>query len=308
MLKKSYDYILFILFVIFVFIIGFYLLILHKENYVKNFYIDDIDNVSKHFIQYEIKTNNLIPNILYQTGKDKKLSKGMRDAILSWNKYNRLNYKFYNDQECLNFLENNYGEDVLRAYHKLIPGAFKADLFRYCLLYIHGGIYADHKMLCYKSIQDVIPSDVDFVVSIDYAVNKKYLYNAFMMSRAGHPFLLKAIDMAVDIIKRGSYEQGMLCVTGPGLLGKAVNYYLEKKGFREGVYDYPEKYKEKLEEDEANYKYMFLSHNAFLYYFNDYISYKGKKLIGKYSRYGAERGRCNKNSYPYLYITRRIYN
>ena len=43
------------------------------------------------------------------------------------------------------FISKYFNKDVLEAYDTLLPGAYKADLWRYCILYKMGGIYMDIK-------------------------------------------------------------------------------------------------------------------------------------------------------------------
>jgi mannosyltransferase OCH1-like enzyme len=57
-------------------------------------------------------------------------------------------YHFYDDNQCREYIKDNFNKDVLHAFDKLIPGAFKADLWRYCILYKKGGIYLDIKYQC----------------------------------------------------------------------------------------------------------------------------------------------------------------
>ena len=51
----------------------------------------------------------------------------------------------FNDADCREFIAREYPPDVLMAYDLLIPTAFKADLWRYCVLYKYGGVYLDVK-------------------------------------------------------------------------------------------------------------------------------------------------------------------
>jgi hypothetical protein len=48
-------------------------------------------------------------------------------------------YVFFNEDDRQEYIKNNFDEIVLKAYDKLIPKAFKADLFRYCYIYKEGG-------------------------------------------------------------------------------------------------------------------------------------------------------------------------
>ena len=71
----------------------------------------------------------------------------MSGLVNKWKTYNPT-YKhiLYDNSDCLNFIKNNFGKEYLITYNKIIPGAFKADFWRYCILYIKGGIY----VLCFK--------------------------------------------------------------------------------------------------------------------------------------------------------------
>lgn len=46
-------------------------------------------------------------------------------------------------------------------------GAFKADLFRYCVLLIRGGVYADMDVLLETNLDDAIANDIGFMTPID---------------------------------------------------------------------------------------------------------------------------------------------
>ena len=89
----------------------------------------------------QIPTNGTIPYVLYQTTRDKnKITNETQERIKSWGKLNPgIEHHIYNDIECRKFIKENFDLRVLKAYDKLIPGAFKADLWRYCILYKKGG-------------------------------------------------------------------------------------------------------------------------------------------------------------------------
>ena len=54
-------------------------------------------------------------------------------------------YYLYDDDMCKEFIKDNFDDEILYTFNKLKPGAYKADLWRYCILYIKGGIYLDIK-------------------------------------------------------------------------------------------------------------------------------------------------------------------
>ena len=64
-----------------------------------------------------------------------------RDALKE--QFSQYDYALYEQDGLRNFISSVYGGDVLWAYDRLKPYAYKADLGRYCLLHHFGGWYAD---------------------------------------------------------------------------------------------------------------------------------------------------------------------
>ena len=87
-----------------------------------------------------------IPANIFQTWQTHTLPPQMFNAIKIIKKQNpRFNYYLFSDSDCRLFISKNFEPVVLNAYDRLIPGAYKADLWRYCILYKYGGIYLDIK-------------------------------------------------------------------------------------------------------------------------------------------------------------------
>ena len=57
--------------------------------------------------------------------------------------------------------------------NQTFAGAFKADLFRYCVLLIRGGVYADMDVLLETNLDDAIANDIGFMTPIDEVSNDK---------------------------------------------------------------------------------------------------------------------------------------
>ena len=156
------------------------------------------------------------------------------------------------DDEAANFLSTHFPAEVREAYDALRPGAFKADLFRYCVLLIHGGVYADVDIMLESSLDAAVASDVGFMVPIDEPgtpVNKRMcLWNGFIAAAPGHPFLLQAIETVVNQV-RNRYTSvdtdatfcpnpelsilhafDTLFTAGPCLLGASINRVFGRHG------------------------------------------------------------------------------
>lgn len=174
----------------------------------------------------ELPSDNNIPRIIYQTFKSRKVPKGMFDAVTSWKDLNP-NYEhyFYDNDDCIDFIKRNFDKSVYDAYFSLLPPAFRADLWRCCVLYENGGVYVDSDMICLVSLNDFIKPNDEFIVARDDPMSKSYLYNAFIACVPKHKFIEKQINSIVDNVKN-KRDLFYLDISGPGLLGKSVNLCL----------------------------------------------------------------------------------
>ena len=86
---------------------------------------------------------------LWDDLKNAGLPPKMYECVVSNLIHNRVGvdcvYYLYNDADCRAFIRSAFPPDVVAAYDRLIPTAFKADLWRYCVLYKFGGVYLDIK-------------------------------------------------------------------------------------------------------------------------------------------------------------------
>lgn len=135
--------------------------------------------------------SDAIPRVIYQTWGTKELSPGMEAAVQKLKDENiGFHYEIYDDDECRTFIEQNFPLEVLYAYDSLIPGAYKADLWRYCILYLNGGVYLDIKFEPVDgfSLESLMYDDEDC-----FCINGDSIYNGFMIVKAGNKYLAEAI-------------------------------------------------------------------------------------------------------------------
>jgi mannosyltransferase OCH1-like enzyme len=142
-------------------------------------------------------------------------------------------YRLYDDQDMLDFIEDNYDSKVLRAYNKINPlyGAARADLFRYLLIHKVGGAYFDIKSCATRPLDDIIDGH-DYVLAhwISFPTGKwgmsnKYPLGEFqqwhVIAAPEHPFLKAVIERVLENIEDYSIEKwgvaklGVLSLTGP---------------------------------------------------------------------------------------------
>lgn len=188
-----------------------------------------------------------IPRNIFQTWKTKDISDEFKSLIQTW-KDNNPNYAYFlfDDNDCETFIKNKFEENVYKAYCRIIPGAFKADLWRYCVLYIYGGIYVDVDTICLNSIDNFINEDIEFMTPIDLNNCPYYgtynLFNCFIASVPRHPILMDCIKRIVNNVENNFVPFSNLDFSGPGILGKSTNVFIgnnENETFigKQGIYN-----------------------------------------------------------------------
>jgi len=182
-------------------------------------------NLSKiHNFNLGPKLNYNISPFIFQTWNSKIIPINMFNSISKIRMLNpELKYYLFDDNDCRNFIESNFDKDVLFAYDNLVPGAYKADLWRYCILYKYGGIYIDIKFVPYDNFKLVNLLDKEhWVIDRD----KNGIYNAFMVCKKNNNILCSAINQIVENVKNKYYGESPLSPTGPKLL---IKYFSDEE-------------------------------------------------------------------------------
>lgn len=124
--------------------------------------------------------------------------------------------------------------DIYLAYQRLIPLAFRTDLWRLCMLYHNGGIYVDAHTKPYTSIDFMLDGCIRnpkqyFIATLDPPEYYSGIHNGFICCSPYHPFIKSCIDLIVENVTNKSYSYDSLGVTGPLCLKKAIIRFLGQK-------------------------------------------------------------------------------
>jgi mannosyltransferase OCH1-like enzyme len=170
--------------------------------------------------------NPVVPLKIYQTWYTKDLPPKMSENVeLLKRQCPYFEHILFDDNDCREFIKYNFEMDVLNAYDSLIPGAYKADLWRLCILYKQGGVYMDIKLSLVNNGFKLIELTENEHLVLDRegcTVYKFPIYNAFMVSKPNNPFLLLGIRKIVQNVKNKYYGKNALYPTGPGMLGELI--------------------------------------------------------------------------------------
>ena len=89
----------------------------------------------------------------------------------------------YTSEDRENFIKQHFSKRIFKAYKSINPiyGNVKADFFRYCVVYIKGGIYLDIKSVTTKNVNNILErAKQKMIVTKDYRYfTYGYLYYLF---------------------------------------------------------------------------------------------------------------------------------
>ena len=197
-----------------------------NNNFIKTEYLDTKYSVDEFGLFFP---NSKIPKKIMQTyitdfiGKNAYLN--MARTILM---NDDCEYFYYNNKEAYNFiLDHDLPKEVLLAYNMILPGAFKADIFRLCWLYIEGGIYMDISMYPILPFRDMF-SDIYTNNNNIFVQDYKFdcIYNALIISEQKSPVILKLLkDTSKNIINmhKEKINTDVLNYTGPKCVYRILN-------------------------------------------------------------------------------------
>jgi mannosyltransferase OCH1-like enzyme len=189
------------------------------------------------------------------------------------------NHQLFDDIDCQDFIRDNYETKVLDAYNTLIPGAFKADLWRYCILYKYGGIYLDIKYNCINDFKLISLTDKEYLVK---DIHDNGAYNALIICMPKNDIMLQCINTIVKNVQIQFYGDSCLSVTGPNMLFSLLT---------------------KIEISNLLIELQHTINNG-----KKYISYKGIKSLEEYPQYRYEQNvHSITGHYANLWSSRNIY-
>jgi mannosyltransferase OCH1-like enzyme len=190
-----------------------------------------------------------IPRQLWQTSKSKELNERANNLRNTWTSTNPAHKAtLMNDTESAAFIASYYGPEVAALYAAYPLGVMRADFWRYAVLYIQGGVYADIDTECLRPVEQWLPAghrpsgsakfvsedsnwksagdlqyhnftwdDCSMVVGLE---NDAHMCQWSMASAPGHPVLRAVLNQALKSLDNGidcEYEHLVHRHTGPAV-------------------------------------------------------------------------------------------
>lgn len=130
-------------------------------------------------------------------------------------------HHLYGHDALVAFLEDKFGKEVTETYHRLVPKAYKADLARYCLLYVHGGVYADLACHFWRPIVRQAPTKLH-IFRDGFSAAPWIVSNAIIAAPRNLPLFEELIKNIIRHCHENYYGFNPLCPTGPNLFGRCI--------------------------------------------------------------------------------------
>uniref|UniRef100_A0A6C0D854 Glycosyltransferase n=1 Tax=viral metagenome TaxID=1070528 RepID=A0A6C0D854_9ZZZZ len=194
--------------------------------------------------QFDIK----IPKRIFQTHKSIEYIQSvpkLQNALNSWRRYvPEFGYHFFTDEMCDEFMKTEmveeFGDIIYEAYNKLHLAVMKADLWRYCVIYKYGGIYADTDAICMCNPNMFTLYDTMLVCAPE---NDVHLCQWCFAGPANSPMLRSIIELSLERIIKIEEIKGEHVIhylTGPGVFTDGIERYL--KSINNPTYKNKQKY------------------------------------------------------------------
>lgn len=206
------------------------------------------------------------PRRIWQTWKVNPYEFDGRDHTVAqtWPQKNpSYRYEVLTDQNDLYYVESHFGPeglnrpDIVETYRSLTAKIIKADLLRYLIMYVEGGVYADIDVEALRPITRFLPSrfderDIDMVIGVeidqpefkDHPIlgpkSMSFCQWTFMC-KPKVPVMLHLVDNIISWIHGVARQQGVsisevqldfdavLSGTGPSAFTRAMLKYMSEK-------------------------------------------------------------------------------
>ena len=233
----------------------------------------EIYNSGSHaFENFELSVKT-IPKVLYLSYKTKDIPSYIID---NWKNLNpEYEIYLYDNDDCRNFLLDNYSQQYVDLFDFLEDGPIKADFWRVCILYKYGGVYADVDIEPLVPIDSIIETDVTFLTCGSFAGG---MNPHFIMTVPQHPLLLDCKNTYLKMYENQTpYNYWTYSIVFNVMIPN-IKKYIDYNPDKEGVFS-----------DKSGNKYQILSEIDTGDYNTMYCSYKSIKVLNnRYKKYNHE--------------------
>lgn len=166
-----------------------------------------------------------IPKVIYQTWYKKDLPTCIQSQISRMMSLNKeWKWKFYDDDNIQTWMRQHFSGHVCEMYNSIQVGAAKADLWRYMVLYKHGGVYLDVDSTINTNLDEFIDHGDEAVLTREG--NEGSFVQWLLIFKKGHPILKILIENILEDLRNNGLED-IIKTTGPVAFSNAAATFLD---------------------------------------------------------------------------------
>ena len=160
-----------------------------------------------------------IPKQVFTVGKDHEPPLPIRSFLHEAHPDYRLVHR--DDQEALEYIRQHLGRKTSEAYRCLAAPAFRADLYRFCVLFEEGGIYMDADLVPIVPLERFV-HPCKLTLGHDYPMSavRGSKQQKLLAAPPGERLFRCMIDAIVDNVEQRRTPRNPLEFSGPHLLQK----------------------------------------------------------------------------------------
>lgn len=196
----------------------------HIQRWVQNAaFLTECPNVTLSF-----KRSEHVPLILHRIWECDDIPEQYGLALGSWIQHFAGGYvALWTSEIRKRFVSKKYGRSGVDLYERLVPGAYRADLFRYVVMYHLGGIYSDMDSTLHLKLPNMgfLFRGVTAAADLDAS---RLLNGAILMSPPKSCLFLCALGEVFDHSEHREEFDSDLDISGPGVLGECLRHIVGK--------------------------------------------------------------------------------
>jgi hypothetical protein len=178
------------------------------------------------------KINSKIPKVIYQCYKDKNIPPIVKERWLKLNP--DFDYKFYDDNECYQFILEYYGKAYANFFKNIKDGPIRSDFWRICILYQFGGVYADVDIEPLIPIDEIVNSDTTLYTCVTAKNLDNNVNPHFIAVEPKNPLILQCINIYMKDRIRRPYSYLGYSITY--VMFQVLQSYFNIYKFKEDIY------------------------------------------------------------------------
>ena len=165
----------------------------------------------------------MIPKNIYRAWQTQTFHKKVEKRIKKTIQINKeYSHTIFTEPQRDDFVHANFDRSIIEAYQQLNNVVARVDLWRYLIIYKHGGVYLDMDASIEKPIRTFITDADEAVISAE--TNEDLFLQWALFYTKEHPIIEKTIEYTVRNIKEKRYLNDIANLTGPGVYTEALKF------------------------------------------------------------------------------------